>query len=131
MDLLIQQVDEPGKHHLNGPYSLLAGFAFELAFKAILRAAGQTDRELRRLSHDLRRAYDAAIETGFHPANRDSLERVVAKMQAPHANFLMRYIPVGIEEITIPHPGEALETLTALLNDIEAQYPRITDEMPH
>jgi hypothetical protein len=130
MAVLLPQIDRPGYHHLNSPYALLGGFALELAFKAILRANGKTDEDLKTFFHSLRKAHAAAQEQGFVSSDPDPLKRLVDKMHEPHAGLSMRYIPAGVDEIALPHPAEALAVLETLLEDIESQYESITIEMP-
>nr|AGU09801.1 hypothetical protein [uncultured organism] len=130
MAVLLPQVDQPGRHHLNSPYALLGGFALELAFKAILRANGKTDDDLKALSHSIKKAHFAALEQGFLSSDPEALKRLVDKMQEPHAGFLMRYIPAGVDEIALPHPTRALAVLEKLMEDIESQYESIAIEMP-
>lgn len=130
MQLLAGKVDQPGQHNLNAPYFLLAGFSFELALKAVLRATGMTDDQLRKLSHDLSGSYKAALLTGFAPTNATRLVDVITKLCRPHGEFLMRYIPAGVDAIGLPHPDLTLDVLVVLLNDIEDQVPSILDEMP-
>lgn len=130
MELLISKVDQPGQHNLNAPYFLLAGFSFELALKAVLRATGMTDGELRKLSHDLSESYKAALLTGFVPTNATKLVDVITKLCRAHREFLMRYIPASVDAIALPLPDLTLEALKILLSDIENQVPSILDEMP-
>ena len=130
MRLLLPAFRSAGSHHLNAPYAVLSGFAIELAFKAVLRARGYDDDALRGLSHNLSAAHDAAIAAGFISSDPQALSSLVGKMQDPHANFLLRYIPAGVDKISLPRPEEALATLDMLCADVEAQVPEILEQMP-
>ncbi|SEN51269.1 hypothetical protein SAMN05192583_2934 [Sphingomonas gellani] len=131
MELLIDDMDQPGRHHLGAPYALLNGFALELGFKAALLAAGGTERVNRDIGHDLSLCLAEAAKAGVRAASDPSVRRVIELMRIPHLQHQMRYVPARVEKILLPEPAFALATLKGLIDAIWVQFPRIADEMPH
>ena len=52
------------------PFYFLAGFAVELAFKAIVLRSGEGEATLRKLGHRLDDCYSSALALGFVPTDK-------------------------------------------------------------
>jgi len=130
MRMLVIEVNAPGKHHLGAPFALLAGFALELGFKAVIASQGANEDELRSIGHSIERAMSRAEDAGLRPRDRGELERIVNLLELPHRQLQMRYIPGGVESITLPGPEAALSAISHLLDDIWIQYPVIERGIP-
>ncbi|UVO55037.1 hypothetical protein [Sphingomonas sp. SUN039] len=100
------------------PFYLLAGFAVELAFKAVILRSGRDESVLRKAGHRLDDCYKLAQESGFQPTDRESTDRLVAGLSQSHRELSFRYVP-DVEVITVINPVRVSTVLAALLNDIE------------
>jgi hypothetical protein len=130
MRLILPTIYDEGSHNLGGPYGLLSGFALELGLKSVLRAAGASDKQLGKVSHDLQAALAAAIDSGLVLSNPKDVNRIIDLMQPVHKDHLMRYIPADVEFISMPDPSFVLDVTVSLLDDIKRQVPDIMEFMP-
>jgi hypothetical protein len=72
------------------PKYFLFCHAIELALKAYILAKGGTERETKKIRHDLIAAWSRAVDLGFQPTNAD-LHRIVQRVAPPHADYSFRY----------------------------------------
>lgn len=87
--------------HYNGPRitmmilptHMLGSFALELFLKAWLLGSGTEKARVRDFGHDLRKLYAAAKKHGLPDIS--SLHEVVELFDAPHGDFVFRYIESG------------------------------------
>ena len=109
------------------PFYFLAGFAVELAFKAVILRSGSGEEVLRKLGHRLDDCYLSAQKCGFVPTDKDSTDRMVSGLNRTHRDFSFRYVP-DVEVISVIGPGRILLVLAAMLADVENQFDIWQDE---
>lgn len=103
------------------PYYLLAGFAFELSLKAVILRTGSDHTRLRRLGHDLTAIGEAAVASGFVLDELGMTSEMIDRLSTVHKGLVFRYVP-DVEVINLPSPARVLQTLSALLQHIEASF---------
>ena len=72
------------------PKLFLLCHAIELALKAFILAKGGTEKETRKIKHDLTAAWSRAVALGFQPNNAD-LSGIVEHLAKPHKDYSFRY----------------------------------------
>jgi hypothetical protein len=72
------------------PKYFLLCHALELALKAYILAKGGTDKEIRKIRHDLVAAWSSAIALGFRPTNAE-LDGIVKQVAKAHKDYSFRY----------------------------------------
>ncbi len=130
MRLMLPSMDQEGRHHLGGPFALLAGFAIELSSKAYLAGHGWNDQRLQKLRHDLGAGIREARSAGLRLSLPTETDRVIALMQEPHSKLQMRYIPADVASITLPAPDFAHRIVKQLIDDVWDQTPSVREDMP-
>ena len=101
--------------HFNPRYFLYC-HAIELALKAYILASGGDDREVRKIKHDLGKAYRRASELGYTPA-LDGTAEIVDWLHPYHQDYAFRYKQTGIR--AVPRPEDIDEVINSMLLEIE------------
>jgi hypothetical protein len=72
------------------PKYFLLCHAIELALKAYILARGGTEKETKKIRHDLIAAWFRAVDLGIQPTNAE-LHGIVLRVAPPHADYSFRY----------------------------------------
>ncbi len=114
----LAQADHPTHPMSHLPaISMLAGFSFELALKAVVLAAGGAQGELKAIGHDLGKAYAAASSVGFAPRRAEAVQRALLSISAQHREHQFRYLP-DVPKMQVAKPETLLPVLDDLVDDV-------------
>lgn len=72
------------------PKYFLLCHAIELALKAFILAMGGTEKETRKIKHDLTAAWSRAVALGLQPKNAE-FSGIVERLAKPHKDYSFRY----------------------------------------
>ena len=95
-------------------FYLLVGFAIELALKGLCLKKGKSEDDLRKVGHDLHKAYLMAKDQKAVPHYMTGLGRLVLEMNKQHKELTFRYTP-DIPQIEAVDPGWCIERLKELV----------------
>lgn len=103
------------------PIAFLAGFAFELSFKAAVSSRGAKGRDLKRIGHSLKKGLAAAKEAGFVAPAGKGIEEIVHVIAEAHERLQYRYVP-NVEVLPVARPDKLIVALAALIDAVEEQF---------
>lgn len=92
----------------------LIGLSLELILKAAFLAGGGTEKDARRMQHDLRAVLSSVEDQGFN-SQSDHLRAMVDYLATPYQQHAFRYEDVG--ELPLPSDMEQVKQLFVILQD--------------
>lgn len=116
---------DPRGHPLPWPaFFVLVAYAFEMSFKAVVRGAGGSEKDIRALGHDLERGLEAALAAGYAPPEGMPLAEALEALSPLHRDHSLRYF-MGAEDrvVTLPEPDDILAVLRDHLMNIRVSVP--------
>lgn len=106
--------------HMNVPFYLLVGFAFETVLKAAyLHLGGNMDAAKHEVRHSLPKALAYARDQGFQPEN-EQVAWLVETMEEVHLNHAFRYL-TGEDTLKVADATISLD----ILDDLVAQVGQL------
>lgn len=105
---------------------LLGLTSLELSFKAWMKHHGATERELRAISHDLRKAYDAAVRLGL--GDRTGAVGEAVDILTPLNGGFIRYMPetVGFMGLSTKSLAELVRAVAETVESVVWEEPETT-----
>jgi hypothetical protein len=103
-------VDEGIEAAVAPAFYLLVSFAVELFLKSACMRAGATNEEVKRIGHDLHKAYLQAMEARQVPRYMTPFGQLTLYLNEPHRTHVFRYTPDG-PPIEAPDPLYCLKVL--------------------
>jgi len=105
----------------SGPKYYLACQAIELILKAFILNNGGADNELRKIGHDLSKAWSRATELGLSPID-GRVEELIEMLTPYHLDHRFRYRQTGF--LTLPVSDEMCEIIGNLVAQIGPEVNR-------
>jgi hypothetical protein len=107
------------------PTYFLLGHALELTIKAYLAAHGLKTRELKKVGHDLQRAFENAVSLGLKIENQDAVTAMVRAISEFHNAHVFRYPVINKDGDlviirTLFEASDVLKIVTAVWRRVEA-----------
>jgi hypothetical protein len=95
-------------------FFVLVAFSFEMSLKAVVKQAGGSEADLRRIGHDLLRGLAAARAAGYEDPQGVPLAEVLTAMSPLHIDHSLRYF-MGPEDrvVDLYEPADVMGVLSA------------------
>jgi hypothetical protein len=98
------------------PRYFLYCHAIELSLKAYILASGGNEAEVRKIKHDLGKAFSRASELGYRPS-LDGTKEVIENLDPYHQDYSFRYMRMGLK--ILPRFEDIDQVANSMLRDIE------------